>query len=598
MIDQDTHFATPEFRNACEPLDKCAQAILQVPPFTSLQQAARRTILRSVPQDLEHTCIALFDELEFVIRELRKSNEYMEKDLVVVQRAEEENAHNRVMRKKLCEFLKTVAFLVDEKFDPVTLPYPDREFKTDRIICKLYRLLAPGNIKSWDVSNETPVGSVSPEPQSAAWFRAQRQAAPEESEGIVAGKIWTAEDHNKAVATMKGVPIPVTDEDLAGVDYEELKELRFQNAELSRQLEAAKSQSYVPDCSVDASHLTGNFDAQAWADVFVKVFPRFDHGTALAWFANAIMAGFDHAQNSTASGQKRDLERVIEGCRESLADFCTREELDPEVPIHEIVLALVHWHRGALVKIGNLETDVQSVQLERDELTELVSDIKVVLAKHLSDDPLFNVVPIAEIIDQKLAHLQAVSQEAHRLQMQEAKITLQAIRLSDAGIVSQVGADLAGMVQNLVAFRLGAVAAENAQTASVAPAPVEQDDDGDIQLPATPNVIPPSHEEFLRGCGILALTKGKRHCIPKFLGLRYGQNAANAHECMRQLNLSGTEWANFRNTGERIVTYCADKNLVTGTKEREDFDKVLAEFCDQADTMDGVKPAKREPKDF
>lgn len=36
-------------------------------------------------------------------------------------------------------------------------------------------------------------------------------------------------------------------------------------------------------------------DAMVWSDMFCKQFPDFDHGTALAWFSNAIMAGYDTA---------------------------------------------------------------------------------------------------------------------------------------------------------------------------------------------------------------------------------------------------------------------------------------------------------------
>lgn len=42
-----------------------------------------------------------------------------------------------------------------------------------------------------------------------------------------------------------------------------------------------------------------SFDAQDWAKAFCKVNPGFDEGTALAWFANALMRGFDeHAKRA------------------------------------------------------------------------------------------------------------------------------------------------------------------------------------------------------------------------------------------------------------------------------------------------------------
>jgi hypothetical protein len=38
-----------------------------------------------------------------------------------------------------------------------------------------------------------------------------------------------------------------------------------------------------------------SFDARDWADAFCKQHPAVDHGTALAWFAGALMRGFDEA---------------------------------------------------------------------------------------------------------------------------------------------------------------------------------------------------------------------------------------------------------------------------------------------------------------
>jgi len=34
-------------------------------------------------------------------------------------------------------------------------------------------------------------------------------------------------------------------------------------------------------------------DGSKWADAFCKQFPAVDEGTALAWFCNAIEAGYD-----------------------------------------------------------------------------------------------------------------------------------------------------------------------------------------------------------------------------------------------------------------------------------------------------------------
>lgn len=47
--------------------------------------------------------------------------------------------------------------------------------------------------------------------------------------------------------------------------------------------------------AVEKGEWPHTMDAMIWADMFCKQFPDFDHGTALGWFANAIMAGYDTA---------------------------------------------------------------------------------------------------------------------------------------------------------------------------------------------------------------------------------------------------------------------------------------------------------------
>lgn len=42
-------------------------------------------------------------------------------------------------------------------------------------------------------------------------------------------------------------------------------------------------------------------DAAIWAEKFCARFPDFDEGDALAWFANAIMAGYDRAMMEKGS---------------------------------------------------------------------------------------------------------------------------------------------------------------------------------------------------------------------------------------------------------------------------------------------------------
>lgn len=56
---------------------------------------------------------------------------------------------------------------------------------------------------------------------------------------------------------------------------------------------------YLDEDPHKLQYLVGNFNAREWAEAFMSTFPDVwpvvDEGTMLAWFANAIMAGYDTA---------------------------------------------------------------------------------------------------------------------------------------------------------------------------------------------------------------------------------------------------------------------------------------------------------------
>lgn len=47
---------------------------------------------------------------------------------------------------------------------------------------------------------------------------------------------------------------------------------------------------------IEAYQLLGEFDAHKWAQEFKRLYPESDEELMLAWFANAIMAGYDKAK--------------------------------------------------------------------------------------------------------------------------------------------------------------------------------------------------------------------------------------------------------------------------------------------------------------
>jgi hypothetical protein len=46
-----------------------------------------------------------------------------------------------------------------------------------------------------------------------------------------------------------------------------------------------------------------SFDARDWARAFCDKFPAFDEELALAWFANALMRGYDEGRAAQGKGE-------------------------------------------------------------------------------------------------------------------------------------------------------------------------------------------------------------------------------------------------------------------------------------------------------
>ena len=56
--------------------------------------------------------------------------------------------------------------------------------------------------------------------------------------------------------------------------------------------------------------LVGCFDAQVWAKEFCKRNTASDEGTMIGWFANAIMAGYDHAKREANGNAQQQVQAV------------------------------------------------------------------------------------------------------------------------------------------------------------------------------------------------------------------------------------------------------------------------------------------------
>jgi hypothetical protein len=49
-----------------------------------------------------------------------------------------------------------------------------------------------------------------------------------------------------------------------------------------------------------------SFKALDWAEAFCKQNPNFDRQLALAWFANALMRGYDEGRSSLGKGESHE----------------------------------------------------------------------------------------------------------------------------------------------------------------------------------------------------------------------------------------------------------------------------------------------------
>jgi hypothetical protein len=419
MIPQTTEAKTFEYACVNEVPDLTPTPNYR-PAFTPLQDRTRILIQNALPITLEFTAQALFQEIEETIRGLQEEQEGYAK-------SRDRGLHQQSMRGKLVGFLMTTAHLVDEEFNPGVLSYSEAEFLADRIICKLYRLLAPGNLKSLDVSGETATGPV-----SAAFTAVQDSALLTELRAFLKDvlELDPSIDHGStenllAIAKERREFVRARTRPVAiGHDYdmqeEEIKELQFQNAELSRQLEAAQASEKQ--------------------------------------FRNELGL----------------INNEIQPFREEL--FAA--ELT-HVSIDYIVSRLVFaWNKyKAETFNATRAADIQAIQKERDELGELVSDIKLVLAKHLADDPAINALGTVDLIDVKLASLRDASEKAHTFDSLKARLQQQVNRLLDFGLHDIQGVkgetDFVGVLHQLVSFRLGAKAAEQQQAAKDSSSPSE-----------------------------------------------------------------------------------------------------------------------------
>jgi hypothetical protein len=123
-------------------------------------------------------------------------------------------------------------------------------------------------------------------------------------------------------------------------------------------------------------------DGTEWAKEFMQIYPQLDYGTVFGWFANAIMAGYDHANYKNKA--------VIEGKDKEISELngfigglkIGAEALRKEVAELEAKLSAEH---------KNLGLEINSVimwQKECDTLKVRIAELESIIAgnNHLIKD--------------------------------------------------------------------------------------------------------------------------------------------------------------------------------------------------------------------
>ena len=94
---------------------------------------------------------------------------------------------------------------------------------------------------------------------------------------------------------------------------------------------------------MERDKLLGTMDAKVWTDEFMATRARlgdkeFDHAMMLAWFANAIMAGFDEANRRAQRALEMEREKVT-GLEEQLR-LANCDQANTEADLNDVTAQL------------------------------------------------------------------------------------------------------------------------------------------------------------------------------------------------------------------------------------------------------------------
>jgi len=114
---------------------------------------------------------------------------------------------------------------------------------------------------------------------------------------------------------------------------------------------------------MERDKLLGTMDAKVWTDEFMATKARlgdeeFDHAMMLAWFANAIMAGFDEAN--------RRAQRALDAEREKVKELVANQA-EYEKCTDEQITALNQGCLDYEKQIATLQAQLRQVEGERDD---------------------------------------------------------------------------------------------------------------------------------------------------------------------------------------------------------------------------------------
>lgn len=149
--------------------------------------------------------------------------------------------------------------------------------------------------------------------------------------------------------------------------------------------------------------LVGEFDGTKWAAQFKRLFPESDEGLMHGWFANAIMAGYDHRYNET-----RDDVQALDALLNGVPTGATLAQLVDQVRARQAV-QIVNFEDGMRINFRAPDGERATMYLasvleagENDFSPHFDEGTPATMRAAIADYPVVQGLPVGEEPEQGL----------------------------------------------------------------------------------------------------------------------------------------------------------------------------------------------------